>query len=167
MPGSALGRTSLGRKRMPRYAVVLWVVSNVYVCQLLSRQGLGADGSAQLAVLAGEFPTGAPSPRLFPALPPSRPQKVRDQFYIICEGHNLTPPIPNFAVRPRCRERGACCVAPSFDSAAAGTMADGDARTSGAPRSARRQLLPSPMSLALLTRLALASPATPLLPRRT
>ncbi|KAL4424987.1 hypothetical protein ABPG77_002872 [Micractinium sp. CCAP 211/92] len=24
-------------------------------------------------------------------------QKVRDQFYIICEGHNLPPPIPNFA----------------------------------------------------------------------
>lgn len=30
-------------------------------------------------------------------LAPLPPQAVRDQFYIICEGANLPPPIPNFA----------------------------------------------------------------------
>lgn len=42
----------------------------------------------------------APGPPTCPA-----PQKVRDQFYIICEGHNLPPPIPNFAVRAPSRGR--------------------------------------------------------------
>lgn len=36
-------------------------------------------------------PAGCPSP-----FPPSPSQAVRDQFYIICEGGNLPPPIPNF-----------------------------------------------------------------------
>ena len=52
------------------------------------------------------FPPSSLAPCLaHPARPPALPhpahylapkQKVRDQYYIICEGHHLPPPIPNF-----------------------------------------------------------------------
>lgn len=55
--------------------------------------GAGADNPA--CTQPGAAPHAALSTGVAAAQHRS-PQAVRDQFYIICEGGNLPPPIPNF-----------------------------------------------------------------------